>query len=71
MLYLSTDVDECVDDSLCDVNAVCHNTEGSYTCQCGEGYFGSGTQCEGIVSVHKTKHLKVYSIIVYIMRVHM
>ena len=53
-LRVSTDIDECVGDSPCDVNAVCHNTESSYTCQCGEGYSGTGMQCEGIVSVDKT-----------------
>lgn len=42
-----TDVDECAGANLCDVRAVCSNTEGSYTCQCEEGYSGNGTHCEG------------------------
>lgn len=29
----------------CDVNAECVNTEGSYKCQCREGYKGNGYQC--------------------------
>ncbi|XP_071492238.1 uncharacterized protein [Diadema antillarum] len=34
------DFDECLslDDNNCDVNAICINTEGSFTCQCNGGY---------------------------------
>ena len=30
----------------CDENAVCENTEGSYTCICEEGYMANGNLCE-------------------------
>ena len=41
-----TDTDECqmeMDD--CDMNAVCTNTPGSFTCTCKDGYEGDGTTC--------------------------
>lgn len=44
------DIDECTDgDSSCDVNAVCTNTHGSYTCTCQSGYSGDGVICEGML----------------------
>lgn len=59
-LHLSTDVNECDDDDSndCNSNAMCINTEGSYQCQCNDGYTGDGTQCEGtlIMYVHKVMH---------------
>ena len=48
MLYSSTDIDECeagFDD--CNVNAVCTNIDGNYTCSCSSGYSGNGTFCSG------------------------
>ena len=33
---------------MCDSNAVCSNTEGSYVCSCVEGYTGDGKTCTGI-----------------------
>jgi len=30
---------------ICDPNAICSNTEGSYTCNCSEGYSGDGYDC--------------------------
>ena len=52
-LYLSADIDECDDDDSndCNSNAMCINTEGSYQCQCSDGYTGDGTQCEGTLVV--------------------
>ena len=41
-LCISTAVAECLE---CDVNAVCVNTEDSYTCACKEGYDGDGNTC--------------------------
>ena len=43
-LFLS-DVDECILDSTCDINANCTNTNGSYTCTCGDGFLGDGLVC--------------------------
>lgn len=52
-LNISTDVDECASDYHdCDVNAVCQNTAGSYTCRCKAGYTGNGRTCDG-----KKRHL--------------
>lgn len=43
-----SDTNECERrDHTCDHNAVCQNTEGSYTCACKEGFSGDGRQCEG------------------------
>ena len=42
------DIDECKDDNyVCDVNANCTNTYGSYNCTCKEGYTGNGRSCSG------------------------
>ena len=47
VLY-SPDVDECTEaDSICNVNAQCFNTPGSYRCICAEGYYGNGHTCDG------------------------
>ena len=43
-----SDVDECTASSpVCDVNAICQNTRGSYSCTCKIGYFGDGKTCRG------------------------
>ena len=43
---LVADVDECTTDiHNCDVNAVCTDTDGSFTCSCNSGYSGDGTTC--------------------------
>ncbi|XP_028517873.1 uncharacterized protein LOC110248715 [Exaiptasia diaphana] len=43
------DIDECsVDYHMCDRNAQCTNSDGSYTCVCNSGYNGDGTSCSDI-----------------------
>ena len=41
------DIDECVEQSPCDDNAVCTNTPGSFTCVCNGGFSGNGMTCTG------------------------
>ena len=41
------DINECVTGSLCDNNALCENTEGSFMCVCKEGFDGDGFNCTG------------------------
>ena len=42
-----SDVDECsTAKHNCDVNALCSNNDGGYTCTCKAGYNGDGVQCE-------------------------
>ena len=42
------DIDECeIGSDLCDGNAECNNTEGSYLCKCTVGYSGDGYSCRG------------------------
>ena len=46
--FLCSDTDECTGHALdCDVNAVCTNSEGNYTCTCKDGYDGDGKNCTG------------------------
>ena len=45
------DINECVEeveDVLCDENAMCIDTEGSYDCICDSGYSGDGFMCSGL-----------------------
>ncbi|CAK8688435.1 unnamed protein product [Clavelina lepadiformis] len=43
------DLNECMDNTHnCDKNALCINTEGSFTCICKEGYTGDGVTCKGL-----------------------
>ena len=39
------DIDECLLPNDCDVNAECTNSIGSYTCNCMDQFYGSGTTC--------------------------
>ena len=50
--FVCLDIDECdMETNSCDVNAVCTNTDGSYTCSCLSGYSGDGENCTGEVSI--------------------
>ena len=42
------DIDECsASPSVCDINANCSNTRGSYYCTCKPGLTGDGKNCQG------------------------
>lgn len=46
-------MDECSDGTaICDLNANCTNTIGSYTCSCNSGFTGDGTNCSGKQKCH-------------------
>ena len=43
-----SDIDECnTDFKSCHQKALCHNTQGSFTCSCKPGYNGDGYNCTG------------------------
>ena len=45
-IFPFSDVDECdLGSYVCDVNAYCENTIGSYDCVCVDGYVENGTFC--------------------------
>ena len=47
-MFVCVDIDECsVFPSVCDINANCSNTRGSYYCTCKAGYTGDGKACKG------------------------
>ena len=45
-VLFNVDVDECTSfPNICGANADCHNTDGSYICNCKGGYTGDGKTC--------------------------
>ena len=43
-----SDINECQENTdTCHDNATCSNTEGSFDCQCKQGYTGDGINCAG------------------------
>lgn len=58
VLYLNfvSDIDECARNiTLCDPNAFCFNTDGSFSCECVEPFWtGDGIVCSGRNDVHFT-----------------
>ena len=42
---MSVDIDECSTGDVCDENAECVDTAGSYECTCSSGYTGDGHTC--------------------------
>ena len=50
LLYIQ-DFDECLTSS-CGSNTLCHNTSGSASCTCAEGYIGLPPLCIGVSSFY-------------------
>ena len=49
MALIAPDIDECeMNATLCQENALCTNTAGSYYCECDEGFKMSGRLCMGM-----------------------
>ena len=48
-MFCSLDLDECsLVPKVCDSNALCSNTNGSFQCTCDSGFTGNGSVCHGI-----------------------
>ena len=63
-----SDVDECnASLPVCDVNANCQNTRGSYRCSCKAGFTGDGKTCIGKVAEYlSARYLVNYTLIVFL-----
>ena len=47
-----TDINECTTSAHdCHAEAICSNTDGSFTCNCNQGYTGDGEDCAGMFSI--------------------
>ena len=47
------DINECIQTPYpCDFNAMCIDTDGSYSCSCNTGYEGNGFQCTSMCEMH-------------------
>ena len=46
---LHADIDECVETpGVCHQNATCINSNGSFSCQCNDGFTRDGEECNGM-----------------------
>ena len=58
------DINECGTVALCDPNATCTDTFGSYECSCNLGFMGNGITCEGMIFfsffIHYDKECTLY-----------
>ena len=47
----TSDINECESENACDEHADCHDTDGSYWCECSTGFLGDGYNCTGNVYI--------------------
>ena len=58
LLLILLDIDECaIGTDMCDTNANCTNTDGSYNCTCDNGYSGDGFTCSESTSNECDTHV--------------
>ena len=57
VLFVSTDINECEWMSPCGERANCTDSDGSFTCECHEGYVGDGLTCTGTYITLQTNKL--------------
>ena len=60
--FYFSDIDECgapVDPCNTVANSACNNTNGSYICQCKDGFVENGPNCEGAVKINNIICIKV------------
>ena len=58
--FMLLDVNECSGGSNpCDPNAMCTNTDGSFTCACMDGFTGDGDSCAGEKLSFKHIHVHI------------
>ena len=56
-MYLSTDENECLDGiDNCHTNAICVNTDGSFTCTCDHTFTGDGRHCTSKFKFSRFSH---------------
>ena len=59
-LAIYTDVDECnAGTDNCAEQALCMDTDGSFTCTCNTGYTGDGMTCSGKTACHSIAHFNI------------
>ena len=51
LIFFYLDFDDCKDERFnsCHEYAYCTNIDGSYICNCFEGFFGDGKKCQGML----------------------
>lgn len=63
------DIDECMEAiPVCDENANCTDTEGSFQCTCNDGYTGNGTHCEGkifYITIESICHIQKNKLLIF------
>ena len=62
---LFVDDDECLKTPpVCDINANCKNTLGSYLCSCEEGFKGDGKTCQGKIKKKMAPYRKDHMLLI-------